>query len=69
MCKRRTYAPLTGGLEGEPLELGVLVQAGAGQFVVLVVLVDQIHQDGETLPAFRSVIDTWRHRQRTPTKR
>jgi len=43
-------------LEGEPLELGVLVQAGAGQFVVLVVLVDQVPQNREGLPGFRSVV-------------
>ena len=33
---------MTGDLEGEPLELDVLVLAGAGEFMVLVVLVDQV---------------------------
>jgi len=47
-------------LEGEPLELGVLVQAGARQFVVRVVLVDQVLQDRESLPAFRSAMSARR---------
>ena len=50
----REHAPLTGDLEGEPLEFNVLVLAGAGEFVVLVVLVDQVLQDRESLPGFQS---------------
>ena len=38
----RKYEPLTGNLEGDPLELDVLIQTGAGEFVVFVVLVDQV---------------------------
>ena len=49
-------APLTGDLKGEPLEFDVLVLAGAREFVVLVVLIDQVLQDRESLPVFLSVI-------------
>ena len=57
MYRQRKYLPLTGDLEGEPLELYVLVLAGAGEFVVLVVLVNQVLQDRESFPGFRSTID------------
>lgn len=57
---QRRYAPLAGDLEGEPLELGILVQAGAGQLVFLVVLVDQVLQDRESLPTFPLVVDARR---------
>ena len=33
---------MTGGLEGEPLELGVLVLADAGKSVILVVPIGQV---------------------------
>ena len=51
---------MTRGLEGEPLELGVFVYAGAGQFVLLVVLVDQVLHDRETLPVSQSAMSTRR---------
>jgi hypothetical protein len=43
---------LTGNLEGKPLELDVLVLTDAGELVVLVVLVDHVLQDRESLPGF-----------------
>ena len=54
---KKVDAPLTRGLEREPLQLDVLVLTGARQLVVLVVLVDQILQDRQTLPGFRSAVD------------
>jgi hypothetical protein len=48
--------PLTRNLEGEPLELHVLTRAGARQLMILVVLVDQVLQDRESLPGFGSAI-------------
>jgi len=61
------HAPLTRDLEREPLQLDVLVLTGARQLMVLVVLVDQIHQDRQSLPGLRSAIDRWDgHREDLP---
>ena len=51
-CRRIKYAPLTRDLEGEPLEFNVFLLTDAGEFVILVVLVDQVLQDREGLPGF-----------------
>lgn len=47
---------MTRNLEGEPLQLSVLFLARGRQLVALVVLVDQILQDSQSLPVFLSVI-------------
>ena len=46
--------PLARNLEGEPLEFDVLLLAGARQLMVLVVLVNQILHNRESLPGRRS---------------
>ena len=51
---------MTRDLESEPLQLGVFVHAGAGQLVILVVLVNQVLHDRESLPALRSATRTGR---------
>ena len=57
----RIHGPLTRNLESEPLELDVLVQPGAGQLMGFVVLVDNVLQDRQSLPAVMSAVCQPRH--------
>lgn len=55
----KIHVPLTRNLEGKPLELEVLFLTGARQFMVLIVMVNQVLQNRESLPGFRSVTFQW----------